>query len=221
VEAPPDQALESNAYAVSYRLLGDRPAASAVAGIAAERLRQSGRHMASDWLYQLTLYTVEQSVGPGVLAIQPSEQDPSSSLRTALRRRLARATQEERAAASLHHLAGYPIEFVATAIGSTPQEAQQLAGVLAPPPGVAYRELGDPQLIHLDKADGSGGRSRRRPSWSTVLAIVMIVAAILAATQLTGPRPTLGPPASEEGRAIDLDVADPHAPLGVSGTGAR
>jgi hypothetical protein len=222
VDAPADHVLESNAYAVSYRLLGDRPAAAAVAGIAAERLRQSGQHGATDWLCKLTLYTVEQSVGPGALSMQPSEEDPASSLRTALRRRLVRATPEERAAASLHHLAGYPIDFVATAIGTTPQEAKRLAGVLAPPPGVAYRELGDPQLIRVESAQESSERRRRRPSWSTIVAMVVIAAAVLVATQFTGPRPTLGPPVSEEGRsAVEFDLSESQPRLGVSGTGGR
>ena len=61
-----DTALETNAYAISYRLLGDRPAARAVAGISAERLRQVGGMTRPDWMYLLVEFTLDQTVEPGV-----------------------------------------------------------------------------------------------------------------------------------------------------------
>src|SRR5699024_9509753 len=83
-----DRALEANAYAISYRLLGDRPAAAAVAGIAAERLRQNGQASAPDWLCHLALYTLDQTVAPGVPDVPGVDEDRFASLRLALRRRL-------------------------------------------------------------------------------------------------------------------------------------
>ena len=96
-----DTALETNAYAISYRLLGDRPAARAVAGISAERLRQVGGMTRPDWMYLLVEFTLDQTVEPGVLAVSPNDDDPYTGLRTALRRRLERAAPDERVAGSL------------------------------------------------------------------------------------------------------------------------
>ena len=194
-----DRALEANAYAISFRLLGDRGAAAAVAGIAAERLRQNRQTDRPDWLCHLALYTLEQTVDPGALGVGGGDTDPHASIRAALRRRLARATPRERIAGSLVHLAGYPARFVGELMGCSESEALEQARILAPPPGVAYRELGDPHLTHAQGSNGLGARPRRRrrPSWATVAVIVAIVAAVIAATQVTGPRPTLAP--AEEG----------------------
>ena len=194
-----DRALEANAYAISFRLLGDRGAAAAVAGIAAERLRQNHQTDQPDWLCHLALYTLEQTVDPGALRVGTSDSDPYASIRTALRRRHARATPRERIAGSLVHLAGYPARFVGELLGCTEAEALEQARIVAPPPGVAYRELGDPHLTHAQGASGLGERPRRRrrPHWATVAVIVALIDAVVAATQLTGPRPTLEPP--EEG----------------------
>ena len=134
-----DATLEANAYAVAFRLLGDRPAARAVAGIATQRLRQAGDPLPSDWLARLTEFTIEQTVGPATLGVQDDGSDPQASLRAALRRRLERATTEERVAAALVQLAGYSPDFVGPLLGVTPARARQLAGVLAPPPRWAMR----------------------------------------------------------------------------------
>lgn len=208
-----DAALETNAYAISYRLLGDRPSARAVAGIAAERVRQLGGLGRPDWMYLLVEYTLEQTVGPGAMSTREDPRDPFASLRTALRRRLERATPDERVAGSLLQLAGYPADFVAGVVRTDPARAAALAQVIAPPPGVAYRDLGDPELTHRPVAATSGRRRRRRPHWTTIAAISVVVAAILAATQITGPRPTLGP-------EIEEGMAAVEAPP-VSGTADR
>ncbi|MHB1139366.1 MAG: hypothetical protein ACYC2O_10455 [Microthrixaceae bacterium] len=187
-----DATLEANAYAVAYRLLGDRPAARAVSGIATQRLRQLGDGLPPDWLARLTEFTIEQTVGPASLGVDVGGADPKASLRAALRRRLERATTQERVAAALVHLAGYATEFVGPLLGVTPERAGELARVLAPPPGVAYRDLGDPELTGRAEAVApSRRRRRRRPHWTTILAIVAILLAVLYATQVTGPRPTL------------------------------
>ncbi|CAN5532333.1 hypothetical protein BH10ACT3_BH10ACT3_06500 [soil metagenome] len=197
LQSPDDEILESNAYAVAYRLLGDRPAARAVAGIATQRLRQatdpdrSGQPLPEDWLALLTTFTVEQTVGPAGLGIIDEASDPNASLRAALRRRLERATPEERVAGALVHLAGYPVDFVASVLGTTPEEARSLAGVLAPPPGVAYRDLGDPELTGGTAGHEPRSRRRRRPHWTTIVAVIVLCLALFYATQVTGPRPTL------------------------------
>lgn len=211
-----DTALETNAYAISYRLLGDRPAARAVAGISAERLRQVGGMTRPDWMYLLVEFTLDQTVEPGVLAVGPNEDDPYTGLRTALRRRLERAAPDERVAGSLIHLAGYPVDLVASVVNRTAEQTVALAGILAPPPGVDYRDLGDPELTHRAPTRPERGR-RRRMHWTTLAAIVLAVAIVLGATQITGPRPTLGPPLDEGGvGAQQAPVRAPTDPL--SGT---
>ena len=214
-----DTALETNAYAISYRLLGDRTAARAVAGISAERLRQVGGMTRPDWMYLLVEFTLDQTVEPGVMAVRPNEEDPYTGLRTALRRRLERAAPDERVAGSLIHLAGYPVDMVAGVVNRTPDQTVQLAGILAPPPGVDYRDLGDPELTHRAPARRGDAR-RRRPHWTTLAAVAVVVAVVLAATQLTGPRPTLGPPIDEGGLGAQVTTeqrsADP-----LSGTAGR
>ena len=194
---PDDPTLEANSYAVAFRLLGDRPAARAVSGIATQRLRQLGEPVPEDWLALLITYTIDQTVGAAALGVRAehdphADHDPHAGMRVALRRRLERATPDERIAGSLIHLAGYPPEFVAALLHTTPENARVLAGVLAPPPGVAYRDLGDPELIGASGARGTPTRRRRRgPHWTTVIAASVVAAAVFFATQVTGPRPTL------------------------------
>jgi len=204
-----DQTLEINAYAVAYRLLGDRPAARAVSGIAAERVRQAGGVTRPDWLYLLVEFTLDQTVGPGALVSSDPEGDEHSGLRVALRRRLERAAPDERVAGSLVHLAGYPVDFVADVVGRSPDETQQLAGLLAPPPGIAYRDLGDPELTGRVASERRDESRRRGPHWTTIAALALIIAAVIAATQITGPRPTLGPPLEENGSSAEGWAPDP------------
>lgn len=212
----PDQSIEPNAYAVAFRLLGDRPSAAAVAGIAAEQLRQSGHRSSPDWLAHLTHYTVTQAVAPGTIALPEAPDDEHAGLRAALRRRLANATPTERVAASLVHLAGYPVDFVAGVLGRTEDDTRALAGVLAPPPGVAYRVLGDPELTRVRTVQPlASGRARRwRPSWTTVVMLVVLAVLVLAATQITGPRPTLGPPISQPAGSEAPVASDSDGPTG-------
>ncbi len=204
-----DQTLEINAYAVAYRLLGDRPSARAVSGIAAERVRQAGGLARPDWLYLLVEFTLDQMVGPSALPTGDPAVDQHSGLRVALRRRLERAAPDERVAGSLVHLAGYPVDFVADIVHRTPEQTEQLAGLLAPPPGIAYRDLGDPELTGRAEADRRQQRRRRGPHWTTVAAVALIIAVVIAATQITGPRPTLGPPLEENGVSAEGWAPDP------------
>ncbi|MDQ2677370.1 MAG: hypothetical protein M3Y51_01400 [Actinomycetota bacterium] len=242
--------FEANAYAVTYRLLGDAPAAHAAAHEAVRRLQRAdqgqqdrGRH----WLYALTDLAVTEAVAspvaspvsssvvqppvgqptvapppvgqpsaapptvaqptgfalPSPVATAPMADDPSAGLRAALRRRLVNVTPDERVAGALVHLAGYPADFVAEVLGTTPQAALSAAAVLAPPPGVDYRELGEPALTGTEPHRGNrrGSSRMRRPHWTTIAAVAVVAAAVIAATQVTGPRPTLGPPLEEGGAA--------------------
>ena len=204
---PPTDALQANAYAISYRLLGDRPAARAAAGVAVVRARADGVLAGERWLPGLAVEVVRQSVSIAGQGRRGEVAD--ESLRAALRRRLASARPDEQAAASLHHLAGYPIADVAAAMGRPVDEVTRLAGALAPPPGVSYRGLGDAELIG---ATGGPDRRRgfRRPAvhWTTIAVVVVAAALVVAVGRSVGTRPTLGrvsPPAS--GVHVGADVA--------------
>ena len=209
--------FEANAYAVTYRLLGDAPAAHAAAHAAVgalDRARQRGdaAMLSRHWLYTLTDLAVTEAVAsPAAMhgvdasrsAAEPATRDdPSAGLRAALRRRLINATPDERVAGALVHLAGYPTDFVAEVLGTTAEVASSASAVLAPPPGVDYRELGDPTLTGNGPTRAKRRDSRvRRPHWTTIAAVAIVAAAVIAATQVTGPRPTLGPPLDEGGAA--------------------
>ena len=174
-----------------------------------QRADQPGTDGDRHWLYPLTDLSVAEAVASPVASTTASTAgDPSAGLRAALRRRLVNATPDERVAGALVHLAGYPADFVAEVLGTTPQAALAAAAVLAPPPGVDYRELGDPTLTGTEsRSTRRRGASRmRRPHWTTVAAVAVVAAAVIAATQVTGPRPTLGPPL-EEGGAAAVDSA--------------
>lgn len=164
-----------------------------------------------DWMYLLVEFTLDQTVEPGVLAVRPSEDDPYTGLRTALRRRLERAAPDERVAGSLIHLAGYPADMIAGVVHRTPEQTVQLAGILAPPPGVDYRDLGDPELTRRVPAKVAAAPARRRPHWTTLVALAAVLAVVLAATQITGPRPTLGPPIDEGAAALTETLTDTAA----------
>lgn len=220
-DQPTPDPLEANAYAITFRLLGDRPAASAASRISAERVR--ARRVATDprLLADLAAEAVRNSVGviaegrraqpatSGSLAdVAPGSDD--EALRAALRRRLASSPDPQRSAAALHHLAGYPIEQVAGFLGVGVEEAARDAAVLAPPPGVSYRTLGDPLVRGTGAATTPRVRHRRRRlvRWTTVVPAVVVVALVVAAGRSVGERPTLGP--AQPGRAsvqVGPDVA--------------
>lgn len=230
--------LEANAYAVTYRLLGDVAEARAAAGVATARLEHGAHDPNRHWLYTLTDLAVAASVGvadgrsgapdagaPGAdasggrAAGQGATDDPSAGLRAALRRRLVNATPDERVAGALVHLAGYPPEFVADVLATTPESAVRAAAVLAPPPGVDYRDLGDPSLTGSapSRRSGRGGSRMRRPHWTTIAAVAVVAAAVIAATQVTGPRPTLGPPIDEGGMGAVVVEPPDNVPAHLNG----
>ncbi len=203
---PDPAAVSANAYAIAYRLLGDRSAAHAAVGIAISRLQATGAFEHPDWLARLAGAVVAESVGSAAAGVSPADADPTGEgLRVALRRRLASASDEERVAAALHHLAGYPIDQVAGFMGRTPQEADRLAAALAPPPGISYRKLGDPELI------GAGPSRPTRPliplRLSTVLSAVAVLALVFGASRCVGPRPRLGPAPERAPVVVSRDVA--------------
>ncbi len=203
--SPDPAAVDANAYAIAYRLLGDRPAAHAAVGIAVERVRTSGALEQPDWLCHVASSTVAQAVGVAATGAVGEAAPTDDALRAALRRRLASASDDERVAASLHHLAGYPIEQVAAFMGRPVPDVERLAGALAPPPGISYRDLGDPVLVGA--AAPSEPRRRLRLSASTVITVVVVLGLVLGASRCVGPRPTLGPAPDEVPVQIGPDVA--------------
>lgn len=202
---PDPAAVDANAYAIAYRLLGDRPAARAAVGIAVERLRATGGLERPDWLCQVASATVSESVGVAASGATATSAPSDDALRAALRRRLASASDDERVAASLHHLAGYPVEQVAAFMGRPTGEVERLTGALAPPPGISYRELGDPELVGA-AAPAPTGR-RLRVSASTLVTVLVIVGLVVGASRCVGPRPTLGPAPTDVPVEIGPDVA--------------
>lgn len=189
VSRPPaaEDPFFANAYAIAFRLLGDRGRAEVVAAGVSEQVTAAGGLAEPDWMHRLVIETLERC--------EPLPTADSSGIRVALRRRLARATPDEQVAGSLVHLAGYPVEFAADVLGTDAAGAASLAGVIAPPPDVDYRSLGDPALVSGDSAGASSkGRSLHRPHWTTVAAVAAVAAFVLAATQCQGARPTLGEP---------------------------
>ncbi len=152
---------------------------------------------------KLIEFTIIQTIGPSPIEHLDPESDEHWSMRMALRRRLEHATTQERVVGALVHLAGYPIELVSEMTGLSPDGVQSLARVLAPPPGVHYRDLGDPEL--------TGGPTRpkqsprfRRPHWTTIVVVVVLTLLVLYATQVTGPRPSID---EEGGMATSGNVA--------------
>src|SRR5207344_2851564 len=105
------------------------------------------------------------------------------------------------AASSLFHLAGYPIEDVATALSVDVTSARRYAQLLSPPPGVTYKHLGDPALIGDDEVETEpivdagtmAERKARRTRWvrSTALLLAGAVAVAIGAALSVGERPTL------------------------------
>lgn len=188
----------ANGYAIAYRLIGDRPAARAVVSIVVERAAAAGLLDRPDWICSVAVGTVAEVVGPvGSTLTDQLSPDASNApsgddgLRVALRRRLSSASDDERTASSLHHLAGYPVETVAGFMGRPVEEVTRLVGVLSPPPGVSYRALGDPELIGSTPVNGP--RRRAMLNMSTLLSIIIVVALVLGASRCVGPRPALGP----------------------------
>ncbi|MBS1837650.1 MAG: hypothetical protein JST64_08125 [Actinobacteria bacterium] len=234
-------AARANAHAIAYRLIGDRAATRAVVDTSMERLRASGALDRPDWLCALAAETVAGSVGvlgtalttgpaatasaastsattgPGCGASSPgpTDADPEAPRRTELRSRLAAASRDERIAAALHHLAGYPIETVATFMGRSPEEVARLADVVRPPQGTSYRFLGDPNLVGPPPA---ARRSPPRISRSTVASIVVVIGLVLGASRCVGERPTLRSAGAPVPVAVGPDVASRPSPgCGVAG----
>lgn len=189
---PDPSAVSANAYSIAYRLLGDRSAAHAAVGIAVERVERAGGIDRPEWLALVAGATVAEAVGVAAVGADPAVDGSSDgSLRGALRRRLASASDDERVAGALHHLAGYPVDAVAAFMQRDASDVVRLAGAIAPPPGVSYRDLGDPELVQRGAVAPSA--PRRRVSASTVVSVVVIVGLVLGASRCVGARPSLGP----------------------------
>ncbi|MEZ5310710.1 MAG: hypothetical protein R2735_09000 [Microthrixaceae bacterium] len=209
--------IVSNAYAVAFRLVGVESIAHDVALAASQRVRdrfQTGGGVDLDsvaidmWLPMLIDYAVDESVRrtPRPEDIEEFRYpDQHSSMREALRRRLVRASRQERVIGALVHLSGYSIDDVAEMLKLDPPSGNGSQGD-RPSPGFDYRRLGDPQLIGTDHL--AGRPTLRLPATSTIAAAIAILIVVLAATMCHGPRPSL----VEEGSlSLNLREAIPHA----------
>lgn len=143
--------MRANAYAISFRLLGRPGPAGAVADAVAREVARTGGVATPDWLGFLAADAVARSLEVATQAEASGvagavDDGPRSADRAALRKRLHRATGEQRAAAALVHLAGYPPDVVADHLDVPVDRVVTLAAVIAPPHGISYRDLGDPSL---------------------------------------------------------------------------
>lgn len=190
--------LESNAYAVAYRLLGSAAAAHAVANSAAARVRErfaAGGGLDPDvvasevWLPMLIDFTIALTVRQEVAAALDGERDEFAGLREALRRRLVRASRQERVVSALVHLCGYSEQMVAGMLHSTEPAVRNAARILDPPPGIDYRDLGDPDLVGRPHAPADSRLPIPYPSTIAVAAVLLLL--VIVATRCRGPRPTL------------------------------
>lgn len=206
--------LESNSYAVAYRLLGSQAGARSVASTAAQRVRNRfGAEQETDissapaeiWLPMLIDFTIDQSVRIDGNAHGDTRNDEFSGLREAMRRRLVRASRQERVISALVHLCGYPESAVASMLKMSPAAVRTASIILDPPPGIDYRKLGDPELIG-QSGDLSNVRIRM-PLPSTVLVAAILLVVVLFATRCTGPRPTLVDEGSL-GRSVQTHFVD-------------
>lgn len=247
LHAPDRDVAQANAYAIAYRLLGNRVDAVAVSNRVAsevETIVKSGTNVdwhtlwsteptqvdqhgtastdhslfGSDshtrtfggtaspiaWLAFVALRSVEYALH------QPMQPHPESgntdavdsaqqvmSLRSAVRRRLENSTAEEQIAGSLVHLSGYPVEFAARAMNVSEDQLLDWSNVLAPPPNMSYRQLGDPEKTHEDQFVGSAQPWWRRHVFTIAVVIVVILAAFWM-TRLSGERPSFGPELNQD-----------------------
>ncbi len=166
-----------------------------------------GDPLPPDWMARLIEFTIVQTVGPSPIEHLDPESDEHSSMRAALRRRLEHATTQERVVGALVHLAGYSIESVSEMTGIPTSEVQSLARVLSPPPGVHYRDLGDPELTGGPTRRSSRSPRFRRPHWTTIVVVIVLALLVLYATQVTGPRPSL---VEEGGMAVPVEISADH-----------
>lgn len=198
--------MRANAYAIAFRLLGERDAANTAVDAAIDRARTDGSLGDPAWMCALAAAAVAASLAAP--AVEPPP--PDDALRTELRRRLGAATTDERIASSLRHLAGYPLDAVAAFMQRPVPDTELLAHALDPAPGVGYRELGDPDLV--GRRVERPPRSVPHPSRSTVLSLVIVLVLALGASRCVGARPTLGPAAPPERVTVAPDVAARPSP---------
>jgi poly(3-hydroxybutyrate) depolymerase len=125
------------------------------------------------------------------LSMEPVEDPSVAEQRRFLRRRLATLDGRSRAAAALRHLAGYDAARVATFMATDAATVEALAAPLTPPPGASWRDLGDPVVRGVAPAVKRRRRHRRLP-WRSLLAVLVVLALVVLASRMTGPRPSLG-----------------------------
>ena len=240
-EAPNDgnplaaSAAFANAYAIVYRLIGDRDGARRVAVAVADSYHPLEAGDPTGWLPDLAADAVTASLltdgaagetraGGGrpvgdTPAGEQASTDGAPALRTALRRRLSAADAATRTAVGLHLLAGYPQPRVAQLMSRPLEAVEELCAPFAPPPGVSYRDLGDPVLRGVAEPVVRSHRRRVRVPVVPILAVVLVLAVAWWATSVSGPRPTLGRARSEVTARFGPDL-DPLPSAGCAATGA-
>ncbi len=213
---PAQSASFANAYAVTYRLLGDRGIATELSTSIAERYGPSESEPADRWLPDVVHDAVAASLAlEGELARELAAAD-SASMREALRRRLGGADDATRVAVGLHELAGYPVDVTAGLMSFDADEVASMCGPYAAPPGSSWAELGDP----VNRAAGGIKRAQRTPRRVPVFAIVAVLAvvalAIWAGTSI-GERPSVG---EGGGAAQGASASSEGGGSGAAGAGA-
>ena len=213
-------AIEPNAYAIAFRMIGNPERSAVVSWETANFVSSIGGLANPFWLAETAAEAVRLSL------LRPPADSGDVQLRDSIRRRLAAAAPEELAASSLFHLAGYPIEDVATALSVDVTSARRYAQLLSPPPGVTYKHLGDPALIGEDEVEPEpvvdagtmADRKARRTRWvrSTALLLAGAVAVAVGAALSVGDRPTL-----ESGATTASSTGAPPSPVDASSAAVR
>ena len=205
---------------IAFRMIGNPERSAVVSWETANFVSSIGGLANPFWLAETAAEAVRLSL------LRPPADSGDVQLRDSIRRRLAAAAPEELAASSLFHLAGYPIEDVATTLSVDVTSARRYAQLLSPPPGVTYKHLGDPALIGEDEVEPEpvvdagtmADRKVRRTRWvrSAALLLAGTVAVAIGAALSVGDRPTL-----ESGATTASNTGAPPSPLDTSSAAVR
>ncbi|MGI9579133.1 MAG: hypothetical protein ACR2OH_13110 [Microthrixaceae bacterium] len=201
----------ANAYAVSYRLLGQRDMATELSSTVAARFGGRESDPPSTWLPGVVSDATEAALALGTEFPDELAAAEQASAREALRRRLSGADSTTWVAVGLHHLGGYPLDRTAAVMDTDQSTVEELCGPYAPPPGVTWASLGDPLTREAGRVRRSGAQRNRFPIYP-VLAGVIVVALVIWAATSVGERPSVGNAdagTDPEGTQTDAGTGDP------------
>ena len=218
-ETTPRGPAFANAYAISFRLLGDAELAAEVAAKAAERLGERGDAGGEPGPREGLAALASRAVDASLAAAGSGSAGPGEVRRASERERLrtlfSEASPQSRVAAALVHLAGYPEEVVAGDMDITSEQVRELIGDFRPATEDQWLSLGDPAL------SGSGAEpQRRRPGVLWAVAAACALGALLWFGTRSGERPELEPgsaagvqaPEATEQPGTDDAAAGPRSP---------